>query len=98
VLGGGKLLAEGQVQELKMLHEQSFDLRLKSEMVSFADRLTALGCSTEFHDDLLRVRIPDGQSPRMLWEVAAQQNEQIRYLTPQRSTLEEVFLDALERH
>jgi ABC-2 type transport system ATP-binding protein len=97
VLGSGKLLAQGQIQELKQLHEQSFDLRLKADMASFADRLKALGCATEFHDDLLRVRIPAGQSQRMLWDLAAEQNEQIRFLRPQRSTLEEVFLNALER-
>ena len=97
VLGSGKLLAQGQIQELKQLHEQTFDMRLKSEMGAFADKLTTLGCTTEFHDDLLRVRIPAGQSPQLLWEVAAAQNEQIRYLRPQRSTLEEVFLNALER-
>src|SRR4051795_1018853 len=42
VLGGGKLLAEGHIQELKQLHEQTFDLRLKAEMTSYADRLAAL--------------------------------------------------------
>jgi len=98
VLGSGKLLAEGQIQELKQLHEQTFDVRLKSEMASFADRLAVLGCAAEFHDDLLRVRIPAGKSPQLLWEVAAEQNEQVRYLRPQRSTLEEVFLNALERN
>jgi ABC-2 type transport system ATP-binding protein len=98
VLGSGKLLAQGQIQELKQLHEQTFDMRLKAEMKSYASKLSALGCATEFHDDLLRVRIPVGQSPQLLWEVAARQNEQIRYLRPQRSTLEEVFLNALERN
>jgi ABC-2 type transport system ATP-binding protein len=98
VLGAGKLLAEGKIQELKQLHDQTFDVRLKSEMTSFADKLAVLGCAAEFHDDLLRVRIPAGKSPQLLWEVAAEQNEQIRYLRPQRSTLEEVFLNALERN
>ena len=32
VLGGGKLLAQGQIQELKQLHEQTFDVRLKADM------------------------------------------------------------------
>jgi ABC-2 type transport system ATP-binding protein len=97
VLGGGKLLAQGQIQELKQLHEQTFDVRLKAEMGPFAERLAALGCRTEFRDDLLRVRIPAGQSPRMLWEAVAEENGQIRHLRPQRSTLEEVFLNAVER-
>jgi hypothetical protein len=33
----------------------------------------------------------------VLWQAAAAQKEQIRFLRPQRSTLEEVFLKAVER-
>jgi ABC-2 type transport system ATP-binding protein len=95
VMGSGKLLAQGQITELKKLHEQTFDVRLKSDMTGFAGRLAALGCATEFQDELLRVRIPADRSQRLLWEVAAEHNDQIRYLQPQRSTLEEVFLNAM---
>jgi ABC-2 type transport system ATP-binding protein len=97
VLGGGKLLAQGEIQQLKQIHDQTFDVRLKGEMSSFAARLSAIGCATEFQDDVLRVRIPAGRSQQLLWEMAANENEQIRYLRPQRSTLEEVFLNAVER-
>src|SRR5688572_13132179 len=97
VLGGGKLLAQGDIQQLKQVHNQTFDVRLKGEMGPFAARLSAIGCATDFQDDVLRVRIPDGQSQQLLWETAAHENEQIRYLRPQRSTLEEVFLNAVER-
>lgn len=95
VMGSGKLLAQGQIKELKKLHEQTFDVRLKTDMTGFAERLAALGCAAEFNDELLRVRIPPDQSQRLLWEVAAKHNDQIRYLQPQRSTLEEVFLNAM---
>jgi ABC-2 type transport system ATP-binding protein len=97
VLGGGRLLAQGDIQELKQLHEQTFDVRLKGNMTLFAARLDALGCTAAMQDDVLRVRIPAGHSQQMIWEVAASQQEQIRYLRPQRSTLEEVFLNAVER-
>ena len=96
VLASGKLLAQGLIQELKQVHRQSFELRLKADPGPFSRRLTALGCSTQTHDDVLRVVIPEGQSPQMLWQVAADSHEQIRYLRPQRSTLEEVFLNAVE--
>jgi ABC-2 type transport system ATP-binding protein len=96
VVGSGRLLAQGTIQELKQLHEQCFDVRLKANMATFASRLSARGCSTVVHDDLLRVRIPEGTSPQILWELAAEAGEQIRYLRPQRSTLEEVFLNAVE--
>jgi ABC-2 type transport system ATP-binding protein len=97
VLGGGKLLAQGEIQQLKELHDQAYDVRLKDDMSQFAARLRDRDCQTEFADDVLRVRIPTGHSQRLLWEVAAAGQEQIRYLRPQRSTLEEVFLNAVER-
>jgi ABC-2 type transport system ATP-binding protein len=97
VLGSGKLLAQGEIQELKQLHEQTFDVRLKADMQAFAQRLAARDCRSELVGDVLRVRLPAGQSQRLLWEEAAAQNEQIRFLQPQRSTLEEVFLSAVER-
>jgi ABC-2 type transport system ATP-binding protein len=97
VLGGGRLLAEGKIQDLKQVHQQSFEIRLKTDMQQFARRLTASGCTIAEREDVLIVRIPDGQSPRMLWEAAADDGEQIRYLRPRRSTLEEVFLEAVEQ-
>lgn len=96
VLGGGRLLAEGKIQDLKLLHKQWFEVRLKTEPASFAEKLTALGCETDIRDDTLLVQIPDGQSPQLLWQAAAANSVQIRYLRPQRSTLEEVFLKAVE--
>jgi ABC-2 type transport system ATP-binding protein len=96
VLGNGKLLAEGNIQELKQVHDQCFEVRLKDEMAEFAQRLSTLGCTIEHANEVLRVRIPAGQSPQVLWQVAAESRQQIRYLRPQSSTLEEVFLKAVE--
>jgi ABC-2 type transport system ATP-binding protein len=48
-------------------------------------------------DDVLLVQLPEGGSPQMLWRAASQERVQIRYLRPQRSTLEEVFLRAVEQ-
>ena len=97
VLGNGKLLAQGEIQQLKQAHHDCFDVRLKADMVPFAHRLTELGCMTEFRADVLSVRLPEGQSPQLLWQTAAAERQQIRYLRPQRSTLEEVFLKAVEQ-
>jgi ABC-2 type transport system ATP-binding protein len=96
VLGGGKLLVAGEIQQLKQVHEQCFEVRLKGDVEPFARRLTTLGWSTELREDMLQVRIPEGQSPQVLWKVAAEEHEQIRHLRPQRSTLEEVFLKSVE--
>ena len=49
-----------------------------------------------FQDGSLLVRLATGQSQQVLWKLAVAAGEQIRHLRPQRSTLEEVFLKAVE--
>ncbi len=97
VLGAGRLLAEGKIRDLKQVHDRSFEVRLKDHSDVFTQRLTALGCEAQRHDDRLLVHLPAGESPQLLWRAAAEQGLQIRYLRPQRSTLEEVFLKAVEQ-
>ena len=97
VIAAGKLLAQGKIQELKQEHRQCFEVRVKAEQAQFAQRLTRLGCKTEERDDVLRVQLPDGETEQLLWQAAVDAREQIRYLRPQRSTLEEVFLSAMEQ-
>jgi ABC-2 type transport system ATP-binding protein len=97
VIAAGKLLAEGEIAELKQVHRQSFEVRVKGDVESFAKRLANAGCTTDQHDDTLRVVLPEGATPQLLWQAAADAGEQIRYLRPQRSTLEEVFLSAVEQ-
>jgi ABC-2 type transport system ATP-binding protein len=97
VLGAGRLLAEGKIRDLKQAHDRCFEVRLKADADLFARRLTELGCAAERRDDRLLVRLPDGATSQLLWRTAAEQLHQIRYLRPQRSTLEEVFLKAVDQ-
>jgi ABC-2 type transport system ATP-binding protein len=97
VIGAGKLLTQGNIQQLKQVHNRCFEVRLKTDSDLFARRLASMGCSIEDRDAALLVQIPEGQSSRLLWQTASEQNLQIRYLKPQRSTLEEVFLGAVEQ-
>jgi ABC-2 type transport system ATP-binding protein len=96
VLGGGAVLTQGRIEEMKQIHKRCFEVRLKAEPGPFAQLLAAQGCGTQLRDDLLIVELPEGGSPQMLWETAAREHQQIRWLRPQRSTLEEVFLKAVE--
>jgi ABC-2 type transport system ATP-binding protein len=97
VLGAGKLLAQGRISDLKQTHASWFEIRLKADSDIFAEQLKPLGCTVEPHEDRLLVRLPDGATPELLWRIASERMLQIRYLRPQRSTLEEVFLKAVER-
>jgi ABC-2 type transport system ATP-binding protein len=97
VIAFGKLLAAGKLAELKQVHRQSFDVRVKADPDGFARRLAGLGCTAAETDEMLRVQLPDGATPQLIWQAAAEAGQQIRYLRPQRSTLEEVFLSAVEQ-
>ena len=96
VLSGGRLLAQGRIRDLKQSHGQTVEVRVKADPSGFARRLEGHGCRVEPHHELLRVHLPVGAEPDLLWRVAAGYGEQIRHLRPQRSTLEEVFLKAVE--
>jgi ABC-2 type transport system ATP-binding protein len=96
VLASGRLLAQGRIQDLKQAHERMVEVRVKADPSRFTVRLEQLGCGVELHDDLLRVCLPQGRPRDLIWQAAASCGEQIRYLRPQRSTLEEVFLKAVE--
>jgi ABC-2 type transport system ATP-binding protein len=96
VLGRGKLLASGRIDELKKRHTRQFEARVKGDQLAFAGRLAGLGVRAEPLEDRLLVELDDGQTLGVLWEAAREGVEQIRMLRPRQSTLEEVFLDALE--
>lgn len=96
VLGGGKLLASGRIEELKKTAGRQFEVRVKSEPDRFAERLAAAGLGVQSKDELLLVDFPDGRETSILWEIARASGDQIRLLRPRQSSLEEVFLDAVQ--
>jgi ABC-2 type transport system ATP-binding protein len=98
VLAQGRLVTQGLIRELKALHDQCYAVRVKTDAASFARRLIEAGCSVETKDHELLVRLPPGQSEQIIWGQAVAASEQIRHLRPQRSTLEEVFLKAIDQN
>jgi ABC-2 type transport system ATP-binding protein len=97
VLSQGRLVSQGQIQALKDLHDRCYEVRVKAEPERFARRLGEAGCAVSSLDHSLLVRLPPGETEQMVWSIAAAAGAQIRHLRPQRSTLEEVFLKALEQ-
>ena len=94
VLGRGRLLAQGRIDELKQPHDRQFELRVKGDPHSFT------GSWRNEASRPVRRRSPAGAASagsleRILWETADRAGEQVRALRPRRSTLEEVFLNAV---
>lgn len=95
VLGGGRLLASGRIEELKLRHGRQYVVRVKADAARLADRLERDGMTVEPLDDGLLVDLPDAADLPDLWRAAIATESQVRALRPRRSTLEEVFLNAL---
>jgi ABC-2 type transport system ATP-binding protein len=96
LIARGQLLAQGKISDLKQAHDRAVEVRVKSDPAGFARRLSELGCTVEERDEVLIVTMPALGTTELLWQAAASCGEQIRYLRPQRSTLEEVFLKAVQ--
>jgi ABC-2 type transport system ATP-binding protein len=95
VLGRGRLLVQGRIDELERSHQHEYEVRVKGDPAAFSGRLGKLGITAEPADDHLLIRLPEERPPRVIWEAARDSDEQIRAFRPRRSTLEEVFLEAL---
>src|SRR5262245_59315693 len=95
VLGRGELLAQGAIRELKQAHRGAYEVRLKGEPGRFLEKLRAAGGDAKPHNESLLVQLPEGQTQALVWRSAAETGDQVRFLRPQRSSLEDVFLQAV---
>ena len=95
VMGRGRLLAEGSMDDLTRTEQSLFEVRVKDDFATFAKAAEHLGCSIVTRDDRLLVELPRGGSLDLLWRAALNSGEQIRLLKPLRNTLEDVFLNAV---
>ncbi len=97
VMAQGKVITQGKLIDLKKVEQQAYEVRVKLEQPRFSQRLTEWGCTVKTIDDSLLVTLPEGRNEGMLWELAAAEEFQIRHLRPRRSTLEDVFLTAINQ-
>ena len=95
VLGRGRLLAQGRLEDLKKADAGRQIIRLKEPNPAFEQRLIQNGCRVEPGGEDLLITLAPSLGPEFLWRAAAETRAQIRSLKPQRSTLEDVFHQAL---
>lgn len=97
VMGQGKVITQGKIADLKAIHQQAYDVRVKVDQERFRLRLIELGCEVKTNDDAVVVVLPETRDERLLWDLAAAESFQIRHLRPRRVSLEDVFLKALNQ-
>ena len=98
VLNLGRVAAEGSLAELTGPRRAAYDVRFKGDAAAFQTDLQDSGCECHLGEDGLRVFLPEGGGPELLFATARGCAVQIRHLRPGVESLEDVFLRALEKH
>ena len=96
VLKEGAVVRSGNIEELKAHRRRVYTVRGKGDASTFRQVLQSMGCGVEEQrDKLLKVELPEGEDAQRIFEAASQNGFQVRHLTRQRMSLEDVFLDAI---
>jgi ABC-2 type transport system ATP-binding protein len=92
----GKLVIQGNIEQLKDTHHRLFEVKIKGNRESFTSALEESGFEwREAENDILRVALPDEIEPEVFFKLAVENGLQIRHLVATRHSLEDVFAQAV---
>ncbi len=99
IMGGGELLATGEISEMTRPHPTKYGIEFTGNDGVFRDKLIErhVSVSSQRSSGQLDIEIPDPNSQRLIIEAARDSQTNIIGLHPQRSSLEEGFLEALRK-
>jgi ABC-2 type transport system ATP-binding protein len=96
VLDKGSVAAQGPIAELKGPKGRVYELRLKGDRGRFVEQARQRGLECHATDEeVMRVFVPDGHGPQVIFELASGQGLQVRHLRASVPTLEDVFARAI---
>lgn len=98
ILKDGNLAAYCDLEEERRSNRRFLELETRgSSNGCFLESLEKLGCETaQGAQGRVKLILPEGLEIRRLYEIAAEQNVQIRRLNHKRDSLEDIFLKAME--
>jgi ABC-2 type transport system ATP-binding protein len=98
VLQGGKLRLQGKIEELRRAARRTFAVRLRGDPASFRREAASIGLEVADGDrDGMRVSAPESDGTSLIFRAAARTGSVVTRLSEVRRSLEEVFLESLER-
>jgi ABC-2 type transport system ATP-binding protein len=96
MLDKGQVAAGGEIDALKGVGGQIFEVRIKGDDARFAEALHAAGFEARTSDEeVMRVFLPPGEGAQALFALASRAGVQVRHLRPSVPTLEDVFVRSL---
>jgi ABC-2 type transport system ATP-binding protein len=96
LLSEGRVLFSGPIAEMRAQEGELYEVRVKAEPERLQGALAAAGCQAELEEGTLRVRLPPGHDPDLIFRSALDIGVQVRHLAPLRQTLEAAFLRILQ--
>jgi ABC-2 type transport system ATP-binding protein len=98
ILKDGKVAAFCNLEEERRANRNFLEIETRGETNGlFLEAVEKLGCETApGSQGRVKLIMPDGLEVRRLYQVAAEQNVQIRRLSHKRDSLEDIFLKAME--
>lgn len=98
IMGGGEVLSEGKIEEMNKPHPTLYRVDYAGEAAKFRHRLNKCGVRVlDQVDGYLQIELPAEGTQRLVLESASDTGTKVIGLRPKRSTLEEMFLQALGR-
>jgi len=96
ILNKGKMAAQGEISKLKEVKYKLYEIKVKGESGGFIKKLKKNGCEIEQTEDmLLKVYMPPNQDPQGIFNIALEENVQIRHFVKSQTTLEDLFAEAV---
>jgi ABC-2 type transport system ATP-binding protein len=96
ILKQGKVVAEGRMADLRSIEYSLYEVRIKGQPAPFRKDLEAGGSRVdEMEDGLIKIYMPEGSSPMDVFRAAARAGVQIRYFVKSRTSLEDLFANAV---
>jgi len=98
ILKDGKVAALCNLEEERRANRNFLEIETRGGPNGcFLEAMEKLGCETApGAQGRVKLILPDGLEVRRLYQVAAEQNVQIRRLSHKRDSLEDIFLKAME--
>jgi ABC-2 type transport system ATP-binding protein len=98
VMGGGIVLAAGGMEDMRKAHPTLYTVEYSDMDDSFCRRLSEQNVTIhERSNGSAKIELPEAGRQALVLKAARETGTTLRALRPRRSTLEEVFLDAIRR-
>ncbi|MCC6747674.1 MAG: ABC transporter ATP-binding protein [Deltaproteobacteria bacterium] len=97
VIAEGQVRFSGPLAELRGTQDGYYEVRVKADADRLRTLLDAAGCQALVEDGLLKVRLPPGADPDLIFRTALDAQIQVRHLARCELSLEAAFIAVLER-